>query len=238
MVKTISLILCAMFSVANVVMSQAISYSDPAQAYNRMLIEKNTGAYEQISNYKVIGTSYLYGEKQIGSVYAKDGSASKVYLGYDTYRQQLRLYDDSNPKLMIIKDAVSTDSFAIDPIPALGVNSRLMFINGRYALSDEKSFLQVVQRGGRFSLYKKYTCNLAYVSTNYIQSDLREFNLNYDYYYTDSATRESRKLKLNFNFLKKEFKSVKDISSFVTQDDITNNPETALILIFGELNKN
>lgn len=231
-------IISFLFCITNTVLSQAVSYSDPAQAYNRMLIEKNAGTYEQISNYKVTGTSYLYGEKQMGSIYAKDGSASKVYLGYDTYRQQLRLYDDSNPKVLIVKDAVNTDSFAIDAIPALGVNSRLMFINGRYALSDEKSFLQVVQRGGRFSLYKKYTCNLGYVSTNYIQSDLREFNLNYDYYYTDTATREARKLKLNLNGLKKEFKSVKDISTFVTQDDITNNPEVSLILIFGELNKN
>lgn len=235
--KYTMLIISFLFCITNTVLSQAVSYSDPAQAYNRMLIEKNAGTYEQISNYKVTGSSYLFGEKQMGSVYAKDGSASKVYLGYDTYRQQLRLYDDSNPKQLIVKDAVSTDSFAIEAIPALGVNSRLMFINGRYALSDEKSFLQVVQRGGRFSLYKKYTCNLGYVSTNYIQSDLREFNLNYDYYYTDTATREARKLKLNLNGLKKEFKSVKDISSFVTQDDITNNPEVSLILIFGELDK-
>ena len=58
---------------------QAATYSDPAQAYIRILLEKSgEGGYKQIGNFKVLGTSYLYGGNQFGDVFFKNGSAPEI----------------------------------------------------------------------------------------------------------------------------------------------------------------
>lgn len=45
------------------VFSQAASYTDPAQAYLRLMLEKGGTEVVRIGSFKVTGTPYLFGEK-------------------------------------------------------------------------------------------------------------------------------------------------------------------------------
>jgi hypothetical protein len=75
------------------------------------------------------------------------------------------------------------------------------------------------------------------VSTNYVQSELRQFDINYDYYYTDAQKPGLKKLKKNGDGIKKEFKTVRDLSVVAELSDYALNPEEVLQKVFMELNK-
>ena len=98
-------------------------------------------------------------------------------------------------------------------------------------------FLLLVQNGDRFKLLKSYKATLDYVSTNYIQSELRQFTLEYTYYYYDAQTKELKKIKLSKKKITDEFKPIMDVSSYLEDDLFNSYPEKAMQLIFAELNK-
>jgi hypothetical protein len=109
-------------------------------------------------------------------------------------------------------------------------------VYGAHLGSNEKTYFQEVYAGNRFSIYKRYKGELEYVSSNYIQSELRQFELTREYYYTDAESKTIKKIKPNLTSLVKEFKDVKDLSSVVTNDDITINPDNAFAAAFKFLN--
>ena len=92
-------------------------------------------------------------------------------------------------------------------------------------------------KANRYSLYKRYKSELGYVSTNYTQTELRQFDLTYEYYYTDSQKQGVNKLKTNANSIIKEFKRIKDITPVFTYDDFSVNQEEALKKTFRFLNQ-
>ena len=97
-------------------------------------------------------------------------------------------------------------------------------------------YLPVVE-GQRYLLYKTYQSQLSYVSTNYIQSELRQYDLNYEYYYTDKLKPGLKKLKTSAGAIKKEFKDTEGIIAIVNDNAYSHELETSLIRIFEILNK-
>ena len=181
----------------NDVKAQAASYSDPAQAYLRVLLEKGGESnQQQVGTFKVVGTSFLYGGNLIGDVYFKNGSAKNVLITYDTYKQSLGVNAGDDGKALM-KQLEELDSFVLKAGPKTEFKTDLKFISILPLDSSKKLFLQRVVTGPRFNLYKAYTSDLGYVSTNYIQSELRQFDLNYTYYYTDNTKPGLKKLKLS-----------------------------------------
>jgi hypothetical protein len=216
--------------------AQQGSYFDPAQAYNRLLIEKGNGTYRQISNFKVTGTSFLYGEQNKGNIYAPNEAASDIPLTYDTYTQHVDFYPKGS-RTALTKEPGSLDSFVIKKKPEALLENDISFVYGSLLGSKDKAYFQAVARGSKVNLYKKYTSELGIVSTNYIQSELRQFNINVDYYYTDSTGKGIKKLKVNAKSIAKEFAFIKDISSSIDADLLVSEKEQELVKIFGELNK-
>jgi hypothetical protein len=102
--------------------------------------------------------------------------------------------------------------------------------------STDKIFLQVMAKGPRFTLYKAYKSTLEIVSSNYVQADLRQFDLNYDYYYTDTQNPGLKKLKKNKDAIRKEFKNVKDLSTFAELENFAQIPDEVLKSVFNVLN--
>lgn len=219
------------------VYGQQMAYVDPAQAYNRLLIEKSGDSYMRIKNYKVIGSPYLFGQKIKGDLFAKGETAADIALSYNTYNNEVEFYSRSNSSQPLIKEVQQVDSFTIHKNPAAGVIENLHFINGSFIYDDGKSFYQVIQTGQHYDLYKKYVGELAVVSTNYIQSELRQFDLNYDYYYLDHKSKKLKKLKVSNAGLKKEFSGHTGISSMLQGDQLQRNPETILKELFSLINK-
>ncbi len=126
---------------------------DPAQAYNKLLIEKNVGHYQQIGNFRVIGTSYLFGEDQIGNVYTSQGSATNVSLRYNTYSQKVEIIQPDRNKYLS-KGVEEVDSFLLIKDNA-NQHGNMNFINSKFIDSSEfKYFLNVLVIGKSFNLYK------------------------------------------------------------------------------------
>lgn len=215
---------------------QANSYIDPAQAYLRLLLEKDANSTVRIGSFKVIGSPYLFGEKHTSNFYAKEVHLNNVQISYNTYSQDIELFINGQAT-SLIKDAVSVDSFYILPDNKTeSFTKPLFFVSNSIVFAKDKAFFQQLYSGTKYSLYKKYKSDLGYVSTNYVQSDLRQFDLIYEYYYVDVLKKEIKKIKVTESFLKKEFKSVKDLSTILQDGELNSNPEITLINLFTFLN--
>ncbi|HAN65555.1 MAG TPA: hypothetical protein DCQ34_04440 [Chitinophagaceae bacterium] len=216
--------------------AQALSYVDPAISYQRILLEKSgEGSYKQIGNFKVIGTPYLYGNSFKGNVYTPAEKAENADISYNTYNQQVEVVQSgaTKPLMMSLQDV---DSFKLIIKDKNGTPEVLSFINASQVDKSKKLFMQEVYNGKRFSLLKAYSSTMGYVSTNYVQSELRQFDLIVDYYYFDVQKPGIKKLKISAKNLKSEFSSVADISAITSGDDFEKNTEFALKEIFALLN--
>ena len=218
------------------VFAQAPS-SDLALNHNRLLREKTAdGVYKQVGNFKVVGSPYIYDEKNKGDLFSTEAKAYNVSLSYNTYNQELEFFSSSNPDKPLVKLPGEVDSFIIHSKIEIGLTAPVKFVYGSTIGSTEKSYFQVVYAGPKYSVYKRYKAELGYVSTNYIQSELRQFDMIFDYYYADIKKKTVKKLKSNHSNVIKEFKGIKDVSGIVTNDAFSKNPDNALAKIFEYLN--
>jgi hypothetical protein len=217
------------------VFSQAASYTDPAQAYLRLMLEKGGTEVVRIGSFKVTGTPYLFGEKNDGNVFTPSANTLNVQVSYNTYSQAIEIVEQGKSAPFILENR-DVDSFYLKVVNQENISQPLFFVHGKYIYSKEKQFFQLVYKGSQFSLYKKYYATLGYVGTNYIQSDLRQFDLNFDYYYTNQADQKIKKLKLSSSAIQKEFKTKTGITEFFQSEEFSNNPEQALIKVFQFLN--
>lgn len=210
---------------------------DPAMRHNRLLMERTDGGvYQQIGTFKVKGNAYLYGGRNSGDMFSKEAKAYNIKLNYNTYNQELGFYSTSNPTQALIREPGELDSFIIHADPLPGINQPVKFVYGELTGSKEKAYFQEIYTGTKYSIYKKYRSELGYVSANYIQSDLRQFDMLLEYYYTD-AQKKMKKIKANESQVIKEFKNVKDLSGIVNPDDFAVAPDDTFKKLFEYLNK-
>ena len=200
------LIICPAIIIGNLPLTaQTGSYLEFGQAYVKLLIDRGSNTQQRIGIYKVKGTSFLFGEKLAGGLFEKGAKSDNIFLNYNTYNQQIQFYSSLNQVHPYGKEINLVDSFTIKKDKVVQLTEDIHFVNGRHINALEKGFYQVVVRGARCNLYKKYTSNLAIVATNYAQSDLRQFELEYAYYYTDTANKILKKLSLTCIALKQNF---------------------------------
>jgi|CXWL01.1.fsa_nt_gi hypothetical protein len=220
----------------------AVSFAQPPSAdlainHNRLIREKTgDGVYKQIGIYKVVGTPYLFGEKNKGDLFSTGAKAYNIFLSYNTYNQEVEFYSTSNPDKPLMKEPGEVDSFVILPNTELGIIDPLKFIYGSLLNSTDKSYYQEVYAGKKFGIYKRYRSSLGYVSSNYIQSELRQFDLECEYYYTDDEKKSIKKVKPNASNVIKEFKSIKDLSDIINNNAFTASPDDAFRKAFEYLN--
>ena len=184
------------------------SASDPAQNYNLITRDKFSNSYTLIGGYKVNGNPYLYGGTNEGTVYARDGSSTGI-LSYNTFNQQVENTTTGSTSQPTIRDVKSVDSFSLT-INTDVYKGEMKFINASQWDAKNKFFVQEVARTSSYALYKRFFSTLEVVTTNYIQSELRQFELNFDYYYTDSTNITLKKFKTSESGLKNEFSSKKN----------------------------
>lgn len=231
------LLIPALLFIQTTGLTQQLSYGDPAAAYQRILLETNDrSSYQQIGTYKVIGSAFLFGAKLKGDVYTSKEKAENITLSYNIYKQQVEAYQANQDKPIILT-VKEVDSFLLSASASKGFKEDLLFINTKLLDSSvKKFFVQLVARGKRFVLFKAYKSDLGYVSTNYVQSELRQFDLNFEYYFIDATKPGLKKLKVTPNNLNKLFNEIADISTFTGSDDFKTDTEFALKNIFAALN--
>lgn len=216
---------------------QAAGWTDPALNHNKLIQQQTAdGGYQLIGVYKVTGNSFLFGEKHKGDIFSINEKAYNIFLSYNTYNQELGFYSTANPDKPLVKEPGTLDSFIIKEDVSIGILNPLKFIYGPLLSTKDKFYYQELYAGKRYSLYKKYRSDLGYVSTNYVQSELRQFDLLIDYYYYNAELKTFSKLKFNLPTIIKEFKSIKDISSVMDKNAWAINPEEILKKAFIELN--
>ncbi len=214
------------------------AWTDPAMNHNKLLQQQlGEGVYKVVGNFKVMGTPFLFGEHHKGDMFTSDAKGYNIYLSYNTYNQELEFYSTSNPNKPLVREPGTVDSFIIHPNLELNILAPMKFVYGTIAGSAEKAYFKELYSGKRFSLYKRYKSELGFVSTNYIQPDLRQFDLIYDYFYSDNEKKTFKKLKANASNIIKEFKDIKDISSVFNAEEFSANQEIALQKAFDYLNQ-
>lgn len=214
--------------------SQSRSYFDAAQMYNRLLLE-NENSVVQVGNFKVKGTPYLFGGRRSGQLFLRGKDGVKTFISYNTYDQLVEFSNNSETSAALYKPDGVLDSFSISANKDIGIINDVIFLKGSFIAASDSLFYQRLMAGKRFSLYKKYKSQLAIVSTNYVQSDLRQFDLETEYYYYDNTLKQLKKLKTNSNFIKKEFKQF-DLSTILDNPDFSFDLENSLFKVFSALN--
>lgn len=215
-----------------------VAYLDPAQRYNQYILDNMNNVYTLVGNYKVMGTPYLFGGKHGGSIYHKGIKGDVASFLYNTYSQQLEMQDEKDKEAMFKIKVADIDSFLVDIESPQSGKTKLKFINSNiYGFKDAFILQVIVDSGSRYSLYKKYYSTLGVVTTNIMQSNLKQFELNIEYYYGDTATHEIKKLKPNAKAVTKEFKLKGKPVQLLESDHFSADPEAVLKDVFGEMNK-
>ena len=210
-------------------------WTDPALNHNRLL-QNSEGLVKLIGPYKVVGSSFLFGERNKGDMFSTEAKAFNVFLSYNTYNQEVEFYSTSNPGKSLVREAGTLDSFTFHANTELGITTPLKFIYGSILGVKEKQYYQEIYAGSSYSLYKRYKSDLGYNSTNLAQSELRQFDLLTDYYYSTAGAKGLKKIKPNAPAFIKEFKEVKDLSAVITAEAFTSNPEDAMRKAMGIVN--
>lgn len=202
--------------------AQQLAYSDPAAAYNRILLEKGAGNYLQIGNYKVMGTQYVYGGSLDTDLYAEGNTEpKKVKASYDTYKKKLDVVITNSSKTMEINNV---DSFIL-------YNPNEMadkYINCKYIQPNLNGYITVVSVAPKCTLYKYYETTLATPTDNYINAELRVFQLDYTYYYKVNGSKDLIKLNLAYKNLQKQLKEHVDVAGTVDRETYNQNYEDGL----------
>ena len=234
---TVIILIACLFSLSQSVKAQQSSYFDAAQAYGRFILETNPASVTRVDQYKVVGSPFLFGPRMTGNLFAKGETAFNIKLSYDTYHQMIEFYSSANPATPLIKDPGAIDSFSFASNTEVGLLQGLKFISGQVlGKKDDLNFYQLMYEGEKVTLYKKYFTTLGIVSTNILQSDLRQFELQFEYAY---KTRESelKRLKPVYFQVYKELKTIIDIREIVEPQSYSANPDLALLKIFAAIDK-
>jgi hypothetical protein len=210
---------------------------DPALRHNRLLQERtDEGVFTVVGNFKVKGSAFLFGGRNKGNLFGREATAFNIYLNYNTYNQELGFYSTSNPVNALVKEPGEVDSFILHTEKDAGILSPVKFVYGAHIGSKEKAYYQEVYAGQQYSVFKKYKSELGYVSSNYTQSDLRQFDLVAEYYYI-GPDKKLKKIKSGTSAVVKEFKGVKDLSGHLSADAFTLNADEAFRQTFQYLDK-
>ena len=205
------------------------AWTDPALNHNRLLQNQvGDGKLVQIGNFKVKGSPFLYGQKLSGDVFSQTEKAWNIFIGYNTYNQELEFYSTSNPDQPFVKEIGELDSFVIHKNSSRGIEKAIKFVYGKHIGSNEKTYFQEVCGGDNFVFYKKYKSELAIAHDNIGQPDLRQFELSYEYFYLNKKSGKLKKLKNNHSLIVKEFESVTNTASVLIEEAYYINHEESI----------
>ena len=213
-------------------------WTDPALNHNKLMQQQLAdGQYKLIGPYKVLGSQFLYGEHLKADMFALEAKALNIFISYNTYNQEVEFYSTANPDKPLIKETGDVDSFTLQQNTEFGIATDLKFIYGTHLGSGDKFYYQQVSTGTRYTIYKRYRSVLNFSGSNYAQADLRQFDLEYEYFYYDNEKKTLKKIKPNAASIIKEFKDVTDLSGEIKNEDFDLNKEEALKKAFEIVNR-
>ncbi len=206
--------------------SELRGWTDPALQHNKLLQQQTgEGMYKLIGPYKVVGSSLLFGQMLKGDMFSAEAKAYNIKLGYDTYNQEVQFLSVQNAGQPLVKEPGTLDSFIIHRDTVAGIQYPMKFIYGSKLGAKDKVYYLELFKGDKYSLYKKYASELVFNTNNILQTELRQFDMNYEYYYAETGYAGLKKVKATTGGFIKEFRKIKDLTGLINEGDFPVNPE-------------
>ena len=121
----------SLFILCQNINAQAVSYSDPGQAFLKLNLNNYQNSMIRIGNYKVTGTQYLFGNNVKGNFSFGLDKYSDVNLSYNTYNQTVELPNETGNGFLI-KSALEVDSFTMNKSTNGVIPENFNFISSKY----------------------------------------------------------------------------------------------------------
>ncbi len=207
----------------------------PFLDYQGMVIERYQPGPRLISVYTVTGNPYLFNGPVKSNIFSVNGTGYGVKTAYDTYTQNLEIFQGPiDMDKALVKEIAEIDSFSLQKDS--NNPGYVSFINSKH-LGDKKGmYMQMINAGKKYTLYKSYKTELVSDRTEPNRPDLREFAMRVDYYYTSTEKKGTKKLKLTPNGIKKEFPNDPEIDPIIGSGNLDGDTENVLMKIFTQLN--
>ena len=192
--------------------------------------------YYQIGGYRVRGNPYYKEEFILGDIYSVAETAKNIYLRYDIYNQKVEFISSASPNQILVKEPDDLDSFLLYKNEKKIIVEDIKFLYSKTIGLKEKVYYSSLIIGTRYSLFKKYVCELVVPITN-TGPDSREFETHVEYWYRNELTQVLKKINSSVAAVKKEFKGIKDLSELLKEVNMFSKTDEAMTKAFVSLNE-
>ena len=214
------------------IVSQSFAQVDPVGQFNKHIVENWKGEYIRISQYRVKGTPYLFGESFPGTLTFKGGVKSDTKILYDLYNQRA----GADFKNSILESGLVLEEFSISLPAKFGGDTLLFKSTELFGNTSQKNYFNVLEDGSKVSLLKIFKIKLVSDPSNMMDKELKVFEQYYEYYLYTKTTKELSKIKLKEKDIAKQLGDEEFVKGFVSKGDLDVSKEVNAIKLIQEYN--
>ena len=213
-----------------------LAQSDPLGDFNRHVLANWSGNYHRISQYRVKGTPFLYGESFPGTIDYKGGKTIKgINVLYDLYTQASGIDLQKNYEIFEAEEGV--EKFTVQLSEKYGAKT-LVFVNANQYTNDYKGYYNLLADGEKVALLKAFKLKLLPDQTNQMARDIRVAEQYFEYYVFNKSTKQLQKVKLKEKDLLKELNAPVLAKGYIKTHNLDISKEDDSIKFITGFNKN
>jgi hypothetical protein len=190
--------------------------------------------YKRIGAFKVKGNSLVLEGNNVSDLYSSLGPGANFPIVFDAYTQELSIMLE-NRKEVVKLTFDEVDSFIVKVDTDKKYAEPTTFVNAYKIDESKKLYLQKLTSGPKYNLYKSFFTELRPAAMDLAQTNVREFEIVYEYYYLSAGGKEFIKIKKNAKSVKKLFEKDKDLIDKL-EKNFSQNFEATLVTFFDEIN--
>lgn len=213
--------------------TRSFAQVDPVGQFNKHIVENWKGEYVRISQYRVKGTPYLFGESFPGTLVFKGGVKRDTKILYDLYNQKA----GADEKNSILESDQVLEEFSISLPAKFGGNTLLFRSTDLFGNSSLKSYFNVLEDGSKISLLKIFKIKLVSDPSNMFDKELKIFEQYYEYYLYNKISKELSKIKLKEKDIIKQLGSEDFIKKLISENELNISQEPDMIKLIQAYNK-
>lgn len=210
----------------------AFAQVDPVGQFNRHVVENWKGEYFRVSQYKVRGTPYLFGESFPGTLIFKGGVKTNTNILYDLYNQKAGAEVKNN----ILESDLQLDEFSLALTPNLGGSTLIFKRTDAYGDKLINSYFNVLEDGERAAFLKIFKIKLVSDPTNMMDKDLKIFEQYFEYYIYNKSNKLLNKIKLKEKDIIRQFGNDFFLKDFITKGNLDVSIELDAIKLLHAYN--
>ncbi len=182
----------------------------------RAIGQINREEFQRIGIYKVKGNSFVLSGKNVSDVYTTGGDGMNQTLMFDAHTQNVSILQENKTDIATLT-LDELDSFIVKVDNDGRFYRPAIFINASKIEAGKKIYMERLEQGPRYALYKSYKAEMRKATQDLAQTNIMEFEIVSEYFYLPFGANEFVKIKSNLSSLKKQFvletEAVKILSS-------------------------